>query len=50
MSAMRRTNLTSLRAPYLKRLWVREDASLGERYPFNLSWLGQGFLSISPRW
>jgi len=23
-----------LRAPYLKRLWVREDASLGERYPF----------------
>lgn len=43
MSAMRRTNLTSLPAPYLKRLWVREDAGLGEHYPFNLPWLDQDF-------
>lgn len=43
MSAMRKTNLTSLPAPYLKRLWVREDARLTDDYPFNLPWLDQDF-------
>lgn len=43
MSAMRRTNLTSLPAPYLKRLWVREDARLTDDYPFNLPWLDTDF-------
>lgn len=43
MSAMRRANLTNLPAPYLKRLWVREDVSMGEQYPFNLSWLDKDF-------
>ena len=40
---MRRTNLTSLPAPYLKRLWVREDTGLGEQYPFNMPWLDKDF-------
>lgn len=40
---MRRTNLTSLPAPYLKRLWVREDARLTDDYPFNLPWLDTDF-------
>lgn len=40
---MRRTNLTNLSAPYLKRLGVREDARLGEQYPFDLPWLDQDF-------
>lgn len=40
---MRRTNTTSLPAPYLKRLWVREDASLDGQYPFNLPWLDKDF-------
>lgn len=43
MSAMRKTRTTNLPAPYLKRLWVREDASLGEHYPFNLPWLYREF-------
>ncbi|MBY3004003.1 AAA family ATPase [Rhizobium leguminosarum] len=43
MSAMRKTRLTSLPAPYLKRLWVREDAVLSEEYPFNLPWLDKDF-------
>ena len=41
---MRNTRLTSLPAPYLKRLWVREDATLGEQYPFNLPWLDMDFV------
>ncbi|MCF6367442.1 AAA family ATPase [Rhizobium halophilum] len=44
MSAMRKTRPTSLPAPYLKRLWVREDADLGEQYPFNLPWLDKDFV------
>lgn len=40
---MRRTNLTSLPAPFLKRLRVREDASLTDDYPFNLPWLNPDF-------
>lgn len=43
MSAMRKTRLTSLPAPYLKRLWVREDGALSEQYPFNLPWLDKDF-------
>ncbi|MBY3363893.1 AAA family ATPase [Rhizobium laguerreae] len=43
MSAMRKTRLTSLPAPYLKRPWVREDAALSEQYPFNLPWLDKDF-------
>lgn len=43
MSAMRKTRSTHLPAPYLKRLWVREDANLGEDYPFNLPWLDREF-------
>ncbi|NKK80648.1 AAA family ATPase [Rhizobium leguminosarum] len=43
MSAMRKTRLTRLPAPYLKRLWVREDAGLSEQYPFNLPWLDKDF-------
>lgn len=41
---MRKTRLTSLPAPYLKRLWMRKDASLGEQYPFNLPWLDKDFV------
>ncbi|ACI57953.1 putative ATPase [Rhizobium leguminosarum bv. trifolii WSM597] len=44
MSAMRRNKSTNLPAPFLKRLWVKEDASLGEQYPFNLPWLDTDFL------
>ena len=40
---MRKTRLTNLPAPYLKRLSVREDASLGGDYPFNLPWLDGDF-------
>ena len=43
MAAMRKTRLTNLPAPYLKRLSVREDASLGGDYPFNLPWLDGDF-------
>ncbi len=41
---MRKTRSTSLPAPYLKRLWMREEASLGEQYPFNLPWLDKDFV------
>jgi len=44
MSAMRKSKTTNLPAPYLKRLWVREDGSLGEQYPFNLPWLHKDFV------
>lgn len=44
MAAMRKTRLTNLPAPYLKRLSVREDASLGGEYPFNLPWLNRDFV------
>jgi predicted ATPase len=40
---MRKNRLTNLPAPYLKRLWVREDSVLGEQYPFNLPWLDRNF-------
>lgn len=40
---MRKTWLTRLSAPYLKRLWMREDARLDDRYPFNLPWLDSAF-------
>lgn len=40
---MRKTKSTSLPAPYLKRLWVREDARLTDDYPFNLPWLDTDF-------
>lgn len=40
---MRKTRLTSLPAPYLKRLCMREDASLDEQYPFNLPWMDKDF-------
>ena len=40
---MRKTRSTNLPAPYLKRLWVKEDAALGDGYPFSLPWLTQGF-------
>jgi len=40
---MRKTRSTNLPAPYLKRLWVREDSGLGEQYPFNLPWLDMDF-------
>jgi predicted ATPase len=43
MSAARKTRLTNLPAPYLKRLWVRQDANLNEQYPFNLPWLNKDF-------
>ena len=43
MAAMRKTRLTNLPAPYLKRLSVREDASFGGDYPFNLPWLDGDF-------
>lgn len=43
MPAMRKIGPTRLTAPYLKRLWVREDANLGERYPFNLPWFDKDF-------
>lgn len=43
MSAMRKTKSTSLPAPYLKRLWVREDARLADDYPFNLPWFDTDF-------
>ncbi len=43
MSAIRKAKSTSLPAPYLKRLWVREDARLGEQYPFDLPWLDRDF-------
>ena len=43
MSVMRKNRSTNLPAPYLKRLWVKEDASLGEQYPFNLPWLDREF-------
>jgi len=43
MSAMRKTKSTSLPAPYLKRLWVREDARLTDDYPFNLPWFDTDF-------
>lgn len=43
MSALRKNRTTRLPAPYLKRLWVREDATLGEQYPFNLPWLNAEF-------
>ncbi|MCJ8518086.1 putative ATPase [Pseudorhizobium tarimense] len=41
---MRKTRSTTLPAPYLKRLSVREDTSLGEEYPFNLPWLDADFI------
>jgi predicted ATPase len=41
---MRKTRLTSLPAPYLKRLWLREDASLSDQYPFNLPWMDMDFV------
>ncbi len=41
---MRKTTGTSLPAPYLKRLWLRDDKPLEqERYPFNLPWLNETF-------
>lgn len=40
---MRKTKSTSLPAPYLKRLWVREDARLTDDYPFNLPWFDTDF-------
>lgn len=40
---MRKTIATKLPAPYLKRLWVREDAKLTRHYPFNLPWLNLDF-------
>lgn len=43
MPANKKNRLTSLPAPYLKRLSVREDASLGDQYPFNLPWLNMDF-------
>ncbi len=44
MPAIRKTRSTSLPAPYLKRLWVREDAEPSQRYPFNLPWLDEDFI------
>lgn len=41
---MRRSKPTNLPAPYLKRLWVKEDASLGEQYPFDLPWVSKEFI------
>lgn len=43
MPAPRKNRLTGLPAPYLKRLWVREDASLNGQYPFNLPWFDMDF-------
>ncbi len=43
MPAMKKIRSTNLTAPYLKRLWVREEASLGAQYPFNLPWLHTDF-------
>jgi len=40
---MRKTKMTSLPAPYLKRLWLREEALLPDQYPFNLPWLDLAF-------
>lgn len=40
---MRKSKLTTLPAPYLKRLCLREDTDLGQQYPFNLPWLNPGF-------
>lgn len=40
---MRKTRSTKLPAPYLKRLWLRDDSGLGEQYPFNLPWLDPEF-------
>lgn len=40
---MRKVKATNLPAPYLKRIWVREDANFTEHYPFNLSWLNLEF-------
>lgn len=40
---MRKTKTTSLPAPYLKRLWLREEALLPDQYPFNLPWLDLAF-------
>ncbi|WP_337271175.1 AAA family ATPase [Oryzifoliimicrobium ureilyticus] len=40
---MRRNKSTRLPAPYLKRLWMNEDANLDDQYPFNLPWLDKAF-------
>lgn len=40
---MRKPQTTRLPAPYLKRLWVRQDGSLPDAYPFNLPWLNAAF-------
>ncbi|MDQ1184358.1 AAA family ATPase [Agrobacterium larrymoorei] len=41
---MRKTRLTNLPAPYLKRLSVKDDATLGDQYPFNLPWFDKDFV------
>lgn len=39
MSALRNSRGTRLPSPYLKRLFIREDAVLDQHYPFDLPWL-----------
>jgi len=40
---MRKSRDTRLPAPYLKRLWLRDDVEREDRYPFDLPWLTPGF-------
>ncbi|HEY4203757.1 MAG TPA: AAA family ATPase, partial [Xanthobacteraceae bacterium] len=43
---MRKSQATRLPAPFLRRLWLREDREPRDEYPFDLPWLADGAFEL----